>query len=461
MGHRICGCDKTALFVKAEARIRNRIKGIAAFCLILSLIFSAGCITEDRETPIPKDAVNDTQFSGWSQYPSISGDGRYVAFVTSADDPERPFMQYPADIRIHSQETGQLISVKASAALPEEYAIFTYPSLSGDGRYCAFEAASRISKSDYITEKTGLYGIFVFDGETGETTCVSVASDGTRGNARSEHPVISDDGRYVTFSSWATNLVENDTNAVADVFLHDLQTGETGRITQGSGASGPSSISGDGRVVVFASTASDLVQGDTNEETDIFTYNRLTGETTRVSTASDGTEGNGASVSPDISADGRFVSFRSWATNLVENDTNGVEDVFLHDCLTGMTTRARVAAPGTFELGWSRSPPLSGDGRYVAFESAAETLVAGDENGMEDVFVYDTETHRTSPVSVASDGTPANGPSNAPDISDNGRFVVFVSGATNLVDGDTNGYADVFLHDRTTGRTVLVSCLPE
>ncbi|WAI02036.1 TolB family protein [Methanogenium organophilum] len=461
MGHRICGCDKTALFVKAEARIRNRIKGIAAFCLILSLIFSAGCITEDCGTEMPKDTVNGTQFSGWSQYPSISGDGRYVAFVTGADDPERPFMQYPADIRIRSQETGQLISVKASAALPEEYAIFTYPSLSGDGRYCAFEAASRISKSDYITEKTGLYGIFVFDGDTGETTCVSMASDGTRGNARSEHPVISDDGRYVTFSSWATNLVENDTNTVADVFLHDLQTGETGRITRGSGASGPSAISGDGRMVVFASTASDLVQGDTNGGTDIFTYNRLTGVTTRVSVSSDGTEGNDSSVSPDISTDGRFVSFRSWAANLVEGDTNGVDDVFVHDCLTRKTTRARDAAPGTFELGWSRSPPLSGDGRYVAFESAAETLVAGDTNRMEDVFVYDTETGETTLISVASDGNPGNGNSNAPDLSHDGRYVVFVSGASSLVEGDENGYADVFVHDRKTGRTTMISCYPD
>ncbi|WFN33698.1 hypothetical protein L1S32_07550 [Methanogenium sp. S4BF] len=461
MGHRIRGCDTSAIFVKAGALIRNRMKGVAAFCLILSLIFCAGCITEDRGAQMPKDAVNGTQFSGWSQYPSISGDGSMVAFVTGADDPERPFMQYPADIRIRSQETGQLISVKEAAALPEKYAIFTYPSLSGDGRYCAFETASRISQSDYVSGKTGLYGIFVFDAQTGETACVSVASDGTQGNARSEHPVISDDGRYVTFSSWATNLVENDTNAVADVFVHDRQTGETTCITGGDGLSGPSSISGDGRVVVLASTASDLVQGDTNGETDIFTYNRLTGVTVRVSVSSDGTEGNGSSVSPDISTDGRFVSFRSWASNLAEGDTNGVDDVFVHDCLTNETTRVRDATPGTFELGWSRSPPLSGDGRYAAFESAAETLAAGDTNRMEDVFVCDTKTGQTTLISVASDGSPGNGNSNAPDLSRDGRHVVFVSEASSLVEGDENGYADVFVHDRETGRTTMISCYPD
>ena len=455
------GCDTTTQFLNENVRATRRIKGMAAALLILSLIISAGCITEDRETPLPKDAVNGTQFSGWSQYPSVSGDGQYVAFVTGANDPERPFLLYPADIRICSQETGGLISVKSAAGLPEEYAVFTYPSLSGDGRYCAFVAGPHATKTSYFYGEAGVHQIFVFDQETGKTTGVSFTPDGTPGDADSEHPVISADGRYVTFSSWAGNLVENDTTGNEDVFIFDRQTGKTTRITAGNRSSGPSSISGDGSIVVFASVVSTLVEGDTNEETDIFTYNRLTGETTRVSTASDGTEGNGASVSPDISADGRYVSYRSWASNLVEGDTNGLEDVFLHDCLKGMTTRARAAAPETFEMGWSRSPPLSGDGRSVAFESAAETLVAGDENRVEDVFVYDTETHKTALISVASDGTPGNGPSNAPDISENGRYVVFVSEATSLVDGDTNGYADVFLHDRMTGRTVLVSCMPE
>ena len=457
MGHRICGCDKNTLFVKAKARIHKRMKGIAAFCLILPLIFLAGCITDDRDAQMPKDAVNGTQFSGWSQYPCISGDGTTVAFVTGADDPDRPFMQYPADVLIRSQETGRLISVKASAGLPEEYAVFTYPSLSGNGRYCAFVAGPHVTKTNSFYGETGIRQIFVFDRETGETTCVSAAPDGSPGDADSEHPIISADGRYVTFSSWAGNLVENDTTGNEDVFVYDLQTGETTRITAGNRSSGPSSISGYGGMVVFASVAFDLVEGDTNGETDIFTYNRLTGNTTRVSVSSDGREGDSSSVSPDISTDGRFVSFRSWATNLVEDDKNGVDDVFVHDCLTDRTSRIRAAAPGTVERGWSRSPPLSGDGRYAAFESVAENLVGGDTNRMEDVFVYDTETGETTLISAASDGTPGNGNSNAPDISREGRYVVFVSEASNLVEGDENGYADVFVHDRETGRTTMIS----
>jgi len=222
---------------------------------------------------------------------------------------------------------------------------------------------------------------------------VSVASDGTQGNDNSWDPSISADGRYVAFFSHASNLVPGDTNGKADVFVHD----------------------------------------------------RVTGQTTRVSVASDGTEGNGYSWFPSISADGRYVAFESIASNLVPGDTNGVSDVFVHDRLTGQTTRVSVASDGTQGHSASDHPSISADGRYVAFESFASNLVPGDTNGKRDVFVHDRLTGQTARVSVASDGTQGNGDSIYPSISADGRYVAFVSGASNLVPGDANGNIDVFI----------------
>jgi hypothetical protein len=179
------------------------------------------------------------------------------------------------------------------------------------------------------------------------------------------------------------------------------------------------------------------------------------GVTTRVSVASDGTEGNGGSISAAISADGRFVAFHSFADNLVAGDTNGFTDVFVHDRLTDITERVSVASDGTEGNHQSLVPAISADGRFVAFESFADDLVAGDTNGFTDVFVHDRLTGITERVSVASDGTEGNGASISAAISADGRFVAFQSHADNLVAGDTNGTVDVFVHDRCLRELVI------
>src|SRR5213076_3051692 len=179
--------------------------------------------------------------------------------------------------------------------------------------------------------------------------------------------------------------------------------------------------------------------------------------TERVSVASGGTEGNGASLSSALSADGRFVAFVSAATDLVAADTNGASDVFVRDRLTGTTERVSVASGGTQSNAASLGSALSADGRLVAFQSDATNLVVGDTNGATDVFVRDRQTGMTARVSVASDGTQANNVSSYPALSADGRFVAFQSDATNLVVGDTNGKTDVFVHDRQTGTTERVS----
>jgi Tol biopolymer transport system component len=361
---------------------------------------------------------------------------------------------------VHDRLTGQTTRVSVASDGAQGNSGSWCPSISADGRYVAFQSyASNLVPGD----TNGVLDVFVHDRLTGQTTRVSVASDGTQGNGDSGCPSISADGRYVAFASLASNLVPGDTNGTWDVFVHDRLTGQTTRVSvasdgaQGNSGSWCPSISADGRYVAFQSYASNLVPGDTNGVLDVFVHDRLTGQTTRVSVASDGAQGNGDSECPSISADGRYVAFQSYASNLVPGDTNLVRDIFVHDRLTGQTTRVSVASDGTQGNDHSRFPSISADGRYVAFASLASNLVPGDTNGKQDIFVHDRLTGQTTRVSVASGGAQGNGDSEFPSISADGRYVAFQSYASNLVPGDTNLVPDIFVHDRLTGQTTRVS----
>jgi hypothetical protein len=307
----------------------------------------------------------------------------------------------------------------------------------------------------------------------GDIKRVSVDSSGAQANGGSRRPAISDDGRYVAFQSGASNLVSGDTNSTDDIFVHDRQTGATTRVSvrsngaQVNGGSSSPAISGDGRFVAFYSEASNLLNGDTNGCGDIFVHDRQTGQTTRVSVSSSGVEEN--APPPDdyfvvsISGDGRYVAFYSDATNLVNGDTNGETDIFVHDRQTGRTIRASVASDGAQANAGSGHPNLSGDGRYVTFASGATNLVAGDTNGKADVFVRDLQTGTTTRVSVNSRGEQADGGGNSPDISGDGRYVVFLSASHNLDprEEDTSGKDLVYVHDRQGGQTVLAAVYAE
>lgn len=172
------------------------------------------------------------------------------------------------------------------------------------------------------------------------------------------------------------------------------------------------------------------------------------GITTRVSVASDGTQANAHVDSFEISGAGRYVAFATSANNLISGDTNNTMDVFVHDRQTGQTTRVSVASNGAQQNGDAYACAISSDGRYVAFDSYASNLVSGDTNGVPDIFVHDRQTGQTTRVSVASDGTPGNLDSAGASISDDGRYVAFSSWANNLVSGDTNNFYDIFVHDR-------------
>ena len=319
----------------------------------------------------------------------------------------------------------------------------------------------------------GLMSLAVTAATAADTVRVSIDNAGAQGNRRSQSPELDRTGRFVAFYSEASNLVTGDTNNTRDVFVHDRQSHTTERISvssagvQGNGPSGFSGgaggcprteISANGRWVVFESAASNLVAGDTNNLADIFVRDRLTGQTERVSLDGAGNELEGFSSSPSISRDGRFVAFTT-ANAAVPEDTNFAFDVFIRDRIAGTTERVSVGTGGIESDGLSDCPSVSTDGRYVAFRSLATNLVPGDTNDVPDVFVRDRVAQTTQRVSVDSAGGQGDAASGntVPRISGSGLQVAFGSSATNLVPGDTNGAADVFVRDLQSGVTSRVS----
>lgn len=337
--------------------------------------------------------------------------------------------------------------------------------VSANGRYVAFVSEG----SNVVARDTnGEQDVFVRDRFTGATTRVSISSRGAQANSSSFGPAaISADGRYVAFSSLATNLVAG---VSGGVFMHDRVTSATTLVSVATGGAkasgGEPAISADGRYVAFISSASNLVAGDTGDWQDVFVRDRIAGTTTRASVATGGRQANRDSSGPvSLSTDGRHIAFGSSASNLVARDTNGTNDVFVRDRVSGTTTRASVAAHGTQGNLSSAQPAISANGRYVAFGSIASNLVASDTNGIADVFVRDRVAGSTTRVSVSTRGAQTahtdldttREDSDEPTISADGRYVAFASGAGNLVARDTNATRDVFLRDRVTGTTTRLS----
>ncbi|MCF7983825.1 MAG: HYR domain-containing protein [Thiohalocapsa sp.] len=337
--------------------------------------------------------------------------------------------------------------------------------LSADGRLLVFESSARNLVSESLAADVNL---FALDRDTGQVQLVNRSSAGVPGNGTASElqASVSADGRFVAFHSDADNLVPDDGNAVADVFVRDLIDGTMTRVsidsvgTEGDAPSRFAAISADGRYVAFQSRAANLVSGDTNGAFDIFVHDRRTGLTERVGAGEAGGQLDDDSFGPRISADGRYVAFNTAATLPGFSDDNGAVDVLLHDRATGQTELVSVDPAGNVGDGESTLAALSADGRHVAFRSAAANLVAGDSNAVADIFVRDLDAGFTERVSVDSAGNESNGPSLSPAISADGRYVAFHSAASNLVPGDANGAPDVFIHDRELGLTRLLSVDP-
>ncbi len=369
----------------------------------------------------------------------ISANGRYVAFTSQATNLVPGDTNDRQDAFVYDRRTGhtQRVSVSSSGAQAkpgqDPFGGSAAMDMSADGRYVLFRSdASNLAPGDANRKSDG----FIHDRVTGKTRRIRPAGVGMTAGA------LSANGRYAVL------------DAGGNVFRYDLRRGRLLRLTASANSWG-GSVSADGRYVAFTSNATNLVRGDTNKLPDIFVRNMRTGRTARVSVTSTGKQGVGkrysnGSNAPTISSDGRYVAFHSDMTNLVRGDTNGVFDIFVHDRVTGKTQRVSVSSTGRQSNAESfGGESFSADGRYVAFDSLATNLVANDRNDITDVFIRDLRTNRTRLVSLGMHGQGDDaswvGLGNA--FTRDGRHLLFASWAANLVPGDTNGVADVFVRD--------------
>ena len=359
--------------------------------------------------------------------------------------------------------------------------------ISADGRFLTFASYAPLLRGD----TNGRSDIYVFDMSTRQLTMESALADGSPSNGDSFGPDISDDGRFLVFHSSGRLIPRSGQDPTQQIVLRDrqldittvLSTNEAGE--RGNDDSSGAAISGDGRVVAFESHATNLVPGaDGNgAASDVYAVTIATRAIVRVSTTSTGRQhATGASFGPSISADGQLIAFTSSAWLDEEHhrsarrtvkarplQPNGeLRNVFVRDLARGTTRRISRTNRGD-PNGPSYLPAISQDGRWIAFVSNATDLVTGDENELSDVFLHNLHTSKTSLVSRSASGEPANGASSRPAISANGQYVAFESDASNLVcsrrcsarDLDINLLFDVFVFDRSSGVITRLSKDPE
>ncbi|HEV3363453.1 MAG TPA: hypothetical protein VG795_04820, partial [Acidimicrobiia bacterium] len=365
------------------------------------------------------------QANGDSQRPTLSGDGRLVAFWSAAENLVDGDTNKVTDCFLHDRETHTTIRVDVGPADVQANGECARPVVSGDGKLVVFEsAASNLEKPTVLgksTDTNKTKDVFVRDLIANTTTRVSVSTDGNQGTGDSVRPSISADGRYVAFQSEAV-LQSDDTNKKTDVYLHDLETKDTTRVSigpggaEGNAGSFSPSLSADGGVLSYWSNASNFVSGDGNKVGDVFVFNRRDGNTTRISVGQDEEGGDGMSSDPAISPDGRHVAFWSGATNLVPDDTNGKRDIFLFDRDAGTLVRVSVADDGTQGDGDSFSPNIGSGGGLVAFDSSAKTLVADDRKTRgSDIFLHSEDTPTTAAPPSDQATPPTDSPPTPPD----------------------------------------------
>jgi hypothetical protein len=415
----------------------------------------------------PATPVAAAQADGASSDPAVSDDGRYVAFLSDAAnlvdddpaaDPNGLTDVYLADtvagtMRLVSQGLGGQPADGASSAVD----------ISDDGRYVAFASEA----TNLVTDDTNgaASDVFLYDRVGGTLSMLSRKGlTGTQANGPSYVPSISGDGAQVAFVTEASNLARNDTNNRDDVLVKDTVTGAIVRASSdatGKQANGDSStprISANGSIVAFASSATNLVNGDISRARDVFVKNLATEKISLASVRSNGTQLNADSSLEDVSATGRFVVMQSYAA-LVKTDTNNRGDVYLRDRTAGTTVRVSKSPSGQTN-DQSFGAAITNDGSFIVFQTWATNLLPGvDGNGSaSDVLGYVVDTGDLSNVSVDAGGGWSDGASFTAGLSGDGLTAVFASRATDLVAGDTNGLDDVFVRrwadlSRATGST--------
>ena len=392
---------------------------------------------------------NGSQADGNSHSPSINENGRFVAFISAATDLVLDDTNEVEDVFVHDRNNGltQRVSIASDGSEADDESVTA--SLSANGSFVAFGSSAT---NLVIDDTNDAIDIFVHDLDTGNTERVSVTSNGTEADGDSFYVDISSEGRFVAFMSDATNLVPTDTNQKSDIFVHDRQNGITERVSissNGSQSNGDSmfcAISSDGRYVAFSSEASNLVSSDNNGAADIFVYDRETAVIKLiVGPATFDSEGGIVKVAPELSPDGSFVGIRSPDADLVAGDTNNSVDTFLIKRETKNISRISLSSSGVQGNSNSGNPSIDTDNRFVVFSSIATNLVSNDTNGVEDVFVRDRTVGNTRRVSLSFECEEGNLGSYSAVISSDGKFVVFTSLAENLVENDTNGYSDIYV----------------
>lgn len=399
--------------------------------------------------------IGDGQSSFYE--PSLSADGLFAAYASFASNLVTGDTNGAWDVFVRDRAAGTTLRVSVDSFGAQgngnSGGTFSFQGntvdIAAGGRYVAFMSdATNLVASDTNVRRD----IFVHDLLSGATTIESLDSAGNQGNGDCSWPVISGDGRYVAFSSAATNLVSGDTNGKVDVFYRDRLAGTTQRVSvatsgmQGNGDCTHVQITQDGRAVGFTSYASNLVFNDTNGQPDVFVRSIGNGHTTRVSSGPGGQQGSGGSYLGDFSGNGRFVAFSSTST-FVTDDTNGAYDDYMKDRRTGNIIRVSVGTGGFQANSDSYGVSLSGDGRYVVFSGYASNLVPGDTNGNQDVFLRDLLMNTTTLLGVNTAGEQGNGENAYAEVSDDAMVTVFVSTGDNLYPGDDNFVHDVFVRD--------------
>lgn len=489
--------------------------------------------------PVSVDWNHALPAGAFCQSPSISPDGRYVAFLSSAALTANALPGQHLYVRDVQLGNTKLVDVNTNG-IGAGVGVEAVPQLSADGGLVVFESAETGLVPGNHNHHTDVYARNLAADTTELVSAhdAALASQTAGGQSSLFTTSVSSDGRYVAFASYADDLVFNHTNGLRDVFVRNLALGTNLLVSvntngqAGSGNSCEPAVSGDGRYVAFSSYASDLVAGDTNQAEDVFVRDLLQGTTALVSVNSSGTgSGNGDSHAPILSLDGRYVLFRSKATRLTADTFSGVENLFLRDLQAGTTLALTTAGGG--------AASMTPDGRYVAYEGlvsaasypatyvwdtragariatnsmtpsilsispdgnriagcgvfsssslsiwdrAAKTSWTADSgyfgpraglrfsqdgrflsyakealyDGTNQVYLLDCEAKTVALVSRSTNGwNTGHGPSEGPIISADGRFVAYRSGADNLVAGDTNGVPDVFLYDRVLGTTTLL-----
>jgi len=409
-------------------------------------------------------ATGGAQGTSFSVSSDISDDGNLIVFQSRASNLVAGDSNLRTDIFVRNKSSGTTTMVSTSAAGVYANSPSGTASISGDGSRVAFVSSDpNLIPIDTTPNQSDTY---LKNLGTGAISAVSVSSGGVQGNFNNGVASLSANGNIVVFASGATNLVPSDSNGVTDVFLRNVSDGITRRISlpsdgnsdalsSVSGTCCSRQLTGDGRFAVYVSNASNLVPADTNGVADIFVYDRLQGTTRRVSVSSAGVQANAASGSPTIARDGRYIAFRSPATNLLASPgTNGLSHVFVHDLQTAQTSLVSLTSTGTQPIQGSGVPTISANGRYVAF-SNIDDLVGATALGYSQVYLRDTVSGITTLESRRNTGVPGENNSDAPSISADGLYLAFASRDNTMVLGDSNLKWDIFIRDRQTGLNTL------